>query len=107
MTPPTAEQLDRLAKDVLAYIEAQSQLMAALRVGGRTPEKVLHTLGRLGDVPGRFRNAAPALIAEAREAAPPTPHRRTLECGRALAAARVTPPWRGPLESTPARSPRS
>jgi hypothetical protein len=44
----------RMLQDAALFIDAQGDLMAALRLGGRTPEKALRTLDRLHGIRGRM-----------------------------------------------------
>ena len=49
-----------LIRDTLIHIEALQALLAAMRVGRRTPEKALDTLDRTASVPRRLQEALAA-----------------------------------------------
>jgi hypothetical protein len=53
-----------LIRDTLIHIEALQALLAALRVGRRTPEKALDTLDRTASVPRRLQEALAAAYAD-------------------------------------------
>ena len=78
---PLAEA-SQMLRDAAAFIDAQGDLMAALRLGGRTPEKALRTLDRLHGLRSRMATEWLRLDALAINLAAPPPEAARLDVAR-------------------------
>ena len=72
----------QLVIDAIDHIEALNELLVAYRVGGRTPEKALRTLGRTRVTPGQLQAALDADPRGAKGSPPATVNLRITMAGR-------------------------